>query len=164
MKKILLILILILFTAAFFGCSAPETNSVQMGNPWTTHSSLKEAEKAVGFPLGLPETVADTCRAEEFRDMNGELLEVVYIDGSRTVTLRKAKGTGQDISGDYTQYDTTQTESHYGIEVTIQYYRDGENASVLVLFSRDGFSYSLSAPDGFSGDSFDDFLRAAAEE
>ena len=164
MKRILLFLIFVLFTTTFLGCSPPEDNPVQIGNPWIDYETLKHAEKAVGFSFGIPETIADTYHAEEFRVMNHELLEVVYYDEISEVTVRKTKGENQDISGDYTLYETEQTETLYEMEITLKHNREDQNNAVLVIFSHDGYSYSLYAPKGFWGDSFDSFIRAVSQK
>ena len=51
----------------------------QIGNPWTTWSSIEEAENVVNFEFGLPEVVAERYVAEEIQTMNNELIEVVYL-------------------------------------------------------------------------------------
>lgn len=158
MKKFLLFLILFLLAITLLGCSAQEEEFVQMGNPWIDYDSLKEAEKAAGFSLGLPENIADIYTAEEFRVMNGELLEVIYYDDIREdITVRKAKGEDRDISGVYLEFDAVTENELNGINVT--YLRSGDIC--LMLFSRDGYSYSIYARDGYKGISPDGFFLAA---
>ena len=96
-----LILALAVLTAGCTSKSAQEQEYVTIGNPWSEWTSLKEAEHAAGFPLHLPETIADTYTALHYRTMDGDmkLLEVVYSDSEDEVTIRKAKGEDQDISG-----------------------------------------------------------------
>lgn len=162
MKKIGMILGLLALLLA--GCAAETTGvtetaeAVQLANPWVDHATLAEAEAAVGFSLGLSETVAGSYAAEKFRVMNGQLLEVVYRDAEFEVTVRKMAGEGQDISGVYTAYDVVQEIEFDGGMCTVKYSKDSAEPSWLHLISMDGYSYSLYAPNGYWGDSNADFL------
>ena len=143
MKKILLIICTLFIFSSLFGCQKEEEkeNLVQMGNPWTDHAALKDAESAVGFPLEIPETIG-AYTAEVFRVLNGELLEVRYINGDSEVTVRKQAGEGQDISGDYTQYPTVSLTDADGYSVEAR--TDGTVTSAII--STGGYSYSVYAP------------------
>lgn len=153
MKKILSLLLIGILLLS--GCGKTEKQpSIQMGNPWSDHKTLAEAENAVGFSLELPETVADTYQAAVFRTLNGQLLEVVYADGDYEVTVRKQIGEGQDISGDYNDYPNV-TKTHMGVGTLIT---KNDGTACLTLIYHDGYSYSLSAPNGYWGDSMEDFI------
>lgn len=142
------------------GCStAKKQNNVQMANPWSDHDSLSQAETAVGFSLEMPETVGGVYKATLFRTLSGQLLEVVYTDGDYKVTVRKQEGEGQDISGDYTDYRTIHETVYDDGTVTAK--TDG--TAVLMLIDHGGYSYSLYAPNGYPGDSAEDFRIAIFE-
>ncbi|MBR4079774.1 MAG: hypothetical protein IKK29_06140 [Christensenellaceae bacterium] len=105
----------------------------------------------------MPTEITGGFIAEEFRVMNNELLEVVYRDGDYEVTVRKALGEDQDISGLYAEFgseDETEREGAKFISKSID-----EHGS-LTLVSYKGYSYSLYAPNGFWGDSAEDFIIA----
>ena len=136
----------------------PQNQTAAIGNPWSDWDSLEEAETAVGFYLDLPEVISDRYTAAVFRTMNNELLEVIYCDGETEVRVRKQKGEGKDISGDYNQYDTC-TEESYGEATVITYRNSGGNA-VKQRISAQGYSWSLTAPEGYWGDSCQDFVNA----
>ena len=157
MKKIWLVLLAC--TLLLGGCGKEEQQPVQMGNPWTDHETLTQAEEAVGFSLELPETIADSYQAKIFRTLSGQLLEVIYIDGDYEVTIRKQAGENQDISGDYTDYPNT-TETHMGVGTVIE---KNDGTAFLTLIYHDGYSYALSAPNGYWGDSAQDFILAILE-
>lgn len=157
MKKALLLLIVC--SLFLCGCGVKEQSPVQIGNPWTDHETLAQAEEAVGFSLELPETIADSYQAEAFRTLNGQLLEVIYIDDDYEVTIRKQAGVNQDISGDYTDYPNT-TETHMGVGTVIE---KNDGTAFLTLIYHDGYSYALSAPNGYWGDSAQDFILAILE-
>ena len=136
--------------------SDPSTEaSTQIANPWKDYASLEEAEAACGMTFPMPETVADSYVAESFRVMNGQLLEVRYRDGEFPVTIRMQAGEGQDLSGVYGEFENEKTYETGGA-VIIEKYIDG---GVLQLIFKDGYSYSLYAPNHYWGDSNIEFLQ-----
>lgn len=159
MKKILLFCLILLVLTS--GCGRQEKQTVSIANPWSDWDTLAEAEAAVGFPFGFPTEIGDAYTAEAFRTMNGELLEVIYSCGDSQVRVRKQKGEDQDISGDYTQYDTCTRETVEGAGVA-EYRDSGSNATKL-LISCKGYSWSVTAPDGFRGASGADFVDPIPE-
>ena len=145
-KTISGILVCLLVCAIFVGCKKqPTAQYVGMANPWTDWSSLDEAEAAVGFSFGLPEVIADSYTAANFRTMNKELLEIIYRDADSQICIRKQKGEDQDISGDYNEYDTC-TEENIGSCKIIRY-RDSQSGAVKQLISYAGYSWSLVTTD-----------------
>ena len=164
MKKLIsIILICLIIPAAFVGCgnNAPEpeyNTTVAIGNPWQEWTSIAEAEDAVGFPFGLPHVIADSYKAAEFRTMNKELIEIVYRSDELEVCVRKRADEGEDISGDYNQYESC-TETQQGGAAITTYHNTGNNATKQ-LISCNGYAWSLVAEKGFAGDSANDFLNA----
>ena len=157
MKKIISIILLCMMISAFFaGCAEEPSQMVAIGNPWSDWDSMEEAESAVGFSFGLPNVIADSYEAVSFRTMNNELLEITYSYGEFEVCVRKQAGEGQDISGDYTEYETCTETNCNGVTVT-SYQNSGNPATRLVL-SDEGYSWSLVAPNGYRNDSNQDFL------
>lgn len=163
MKRIVTIIICLTVLLGLIGCGAPtaekpeETHTVRIANPWSSWSSVAEAEAAVGFSFGLPDVIAECYHAESFRTMNGELMEVVYRCGDFTVCVRKQKGEGQDISGDYNIYETcTETNCDSGRIIT---YRNSNNSAVKQIISYQGYSWSLVADYGYWEDSNETFIH-----
>ena len=168
MKKIGLIIVLcFVATNIFVGCgdqtseSKQISQSVAIANPWTDWTTMEEAEAAVGFTFGLPEVIADNFTASAFRTMSNELLEVIYHYNEFEIRVRKQIGEGQDISGDYNQYDICTEESIAG--GTITYYHNSGNNAVKQLISYNGYSWSLVAPNGYGADSDWNFASAISE-
>ena len=168
MKRLITILVCMVFPLLFVGCGMTKVEekevaqTTQIGNPWSSWSSVAEAEQTVGFTFGLPEVIADTYVAEDIRTMNKELIEVIYRDGDCEVRIRKQNGEGQDISGDYNQYDSCTEETIDG--ATIISYSNSNNNSVKQLVSYNGFSWSLVAADGYWGDSNWDLVSGILEQ
>ena len=105
--------------------------------------------------------IADSFRAEKFRVMNGELLEVIYRDGNDCeVRIRKRAGEGVDISGNYNRYPKVTEEAIANGKGSVTYKTDGTGCQILV--SCGGYSWSLYAPDGFSGDSAENLVNCIA--
>ena len=165
-KAVSIILLCLIISAIYAGCGkqVPEQTSqtTAIGNPWTDWDSMEKAEAAVGFPFGLPEIIADSYHAVSIRTLNNELIEVTYRDGSFEVCVRKQKGEGQDISGDYNKYDVS-TESNYN-DGTITNYHNTSNNAVKQIISCNGYSWSLVAPNGCWGDSNQDFVSKIWEQ
>ena len=166
MKRILLPLLLSACLLA--GCGARQASSgetaqtagtVQIANPWTAYETLADAESAAGLALGVPETV-EPYRAESFRVMNGQLLEVIYRGGESEVTVRVVSGEGQDISGVYNTYETVTETERSGGSVT----EKTDGTEVLLLVSHGGRSWSLFAPSGFADDAAEAFLSSIFQE
>lgn len=166
-KRTILILVILIFTTVLASCGnqgvQPENNAdaeTQLANPWTDWESLAEAEATVGFSFGLPETISSSYKAESFRTMNDELIEVTYRDDDYEVVVRKAKShskLGEDISGDYNNYEKVEQRNRFGAN-TVHYYN--ENDAMKTLITYEGYSWSLVAPKGYWGDSSSDFFAA----
>ena len=167
-KSIGFLLICLILFAVCVGCGKQMAEQEQtspmvaIGNPWSDWDSIEEAEAVVGFSFGLPEVIADSYTAVSIRTLNKELIEVVYRDESFEVRVRKQKGEGQDISGDYNKYETCTEENYNG--GTITNYRNSTNDAVKQLISYKGYSGSLVAPNGCWGDSNWDFVSKIWEQ
>lgn len=116
-----------------------ETNaSLGLANPWSDYATAELAFDAAGFELTFTDTNG-IYTATNYRAMAGEMLEFIYTDGQKELTIRKAPGS-EDISGDYTDYSEVGTETVGDITVTVK----GQNGSVKVCIWTDGdYSYSL---------------------
>ena len=164
-KAVSMILMCLLIITVCVGCGnqmAEKKQTTTIANPWSDWDSIEEAESKVGFSFGLPERIADSYDAVNIRTMNTELIEVVYLYEDFEVCVRKQKGEGQDISGDYNKYDTfTETSQNGG---TVINYHNATNNAVKQIVSYKGYSWSLAAPNGYWGDSNADFLRIIWEQ
>ena len=153
-KNALMILFCCMISAIFVGCGnqaaaqAQTSQTTMIGNPWSDWDSIEEAESVIGFSFGLPEVIADSYTAVSIRTLNDELIEVVYRNEADEVCIRKQKGEGQDISGDYNEYETcTEVNRDGGIMTD---YRNSNDPAVKQLISYKGYSWSLVAPNGCS--------------
>lgn len=160
MKKFFPVILVLSILLA--GCSAaPQPTEapapqLQIGNPWKSYESMLEAETASGLDFPLPEQIGDVYAAESFRVMNASLMEVTYRDlnSDSKVTVRMQSGADDDISGVYEDPDSIEVLQINGASVTVKL----KGQSCLYLISKDGYSFSLYAPNNFQGESADEFL------
>ena len=161
MRKFAVIIILCLALPFFlFGCgkehaTPEETGNTMIANPWKSHANLKDAENAVGFALGLSQNI-EGFSAVSFRTMNDVLLELNYQKDEMEVCVRKQLGEGQDISGDYTNYEIINETSADGAKISE--YSSAEHSSTKIIISYEGYSWSLVASNGFGENYSGEFL------
>ena len=72
------------------------------------------------------------------------LLEVIFKNGEESITFRKAKG-NEDISGDYTLYDSETKVRINGRDVTL---KGSDACYTLAIWTDADSSYSLSLSHG----------------
>ena len=119
-------------------------DAVQIPNPFTDHTTLEDAVKAVEFDLAVPEKVNGSPR-QGIQTMDG-MIQVFYGGEDDSVCIRKAPG-GGDISGDYNVYPQVKTTNVNGFVVTMK----GEDGLVhLAIWTGGGYTYSISARTGIS--------------
>lgn len=158
MKKNIAFLFVLLLLLAGCGTSGEPmetTEAVQLANPWVSYGTLAEAEEAVGFSFSLPEEI-ETFRAETFRVMNGQLLEVGYRDGDFEVIVRKQSGEGQDISGVYETFEKEIAYETGECYIIGRFFGEGE---ILDLIDSGGYSWSVYAPGGYPKECHGGFLN-----
>ncbi len=116
-------------------------------NPMEQVITTGEAEELTGYPLTVPESFMESRKTELFV-YNGQMTEVNYVDrkGEIVLTVRKAPG-DEDISGNYNEYDKTDRIEAGGTVYTLK----GNKGMInLVLFTRDGYSYSVDCAPGMT--------------
>ena len=119
-------------------------DSSQIPNLMTSHDSLAELAKAVGFDIKAP-TVPAGYEADAYIDISGELAEVFYAKGDDTLVYRVSRGEG-DNSGDYNTYSNKKTVDVNGVSVELR----GNDKVNVATWSNGGFAYSVSAKQGIS--------------
>ena len=163
MKKMIPIVLCLVLAILLAGCGSAKTNkeessqTTKIGNPWSSWSSIAEAEETVGFSFGLPEVIDDIYVAQEVRTLSSELIEVIYHEGDSEFRIRKQKGEDQDISGDYNNYEFCSEQTQNGSIVT-SCHNSNDNA-VKQLVSYEGYSWSFVSADGWWGEANQDFLQ-----
>lgn len=120
-------------------------SAVQLPSPFTSHTTLAEAAKVVGFELTVPEKAGGSPR-RDIETMSGEMIQVFYGNDENEICVRKEAGSG-DISGDYNQYAQSKTVEVNGFSVTMR----GENGLVMVaIWENSGYTYAVTSGAGMS--------------
>jgi hypothetical protein len=113
-------------------------------SPIVNTKGVEEVKKAVPFKLLIPRKLPTGYKMDNSSVISGELAQIIYSDGSKTITYRAAKGV-EDVSGDYTSYKESDVVKIGDIKVTLK----GSNSSIyLATWIKDGCSYSLSFSTG----------------
>lgn len=131
--------------------AASVEEAVQIPNPWTECSDMKEAEENTGFSFVIPDAI-EGYTITYIQNMDKELIEVIYEKTEDTkesevedssIHLRKGTGT-EDISGDCNTYSESNQVAIESYHVTMK----GNNDSVsLATWTDGGFSYAVSVPE-----------------
>ncbi len=107
-------------------------------------SSAEELSELVGFEVGDVQGLPFEPAEAVYTAWWGEMAEIRYRSGEAEAVFRKSAGTG-DISGDFNSYDTVRELTAGDITATLK----GDSGTyLLAVWSRDGFSYSLSISSG----------------
>lgn len=161
MKKHLVFLLILSMVLSLSACGSgsSESQSAQIANPWRSYTSLEEAQVAAGLPFPIPETLADSWKADSFRVMSDTLLEVTYHSGEYEVAVRMQAGEGQDLSGVHHEFENTTDFIENGASGVTKW----DDTGVLSLINCNGYSYSLYAPKGYPGDAAADFMSYICE-
>ncbi len=126
--------------------AAPTETSVQMQipNPFVPCETLEDAEQLAGFSLSLPETLPDWVTETAIQATQTGMIEIVYRGADNELRIRKATGT-EDISGDYSDYETAEEVSVGNLKVQMR----GSGDKYSLAFWNDGtYSFSVSVTDG----------------
>ena len=128
----------------FLGQEPADPDPVVISSGVQQYESRQALSEAVGFAVedaaGLPFTPDRT----DYAAMDG-IAEITYTKGEQSVSWRKAKGEGQDVSGDYQEYDDIRSLKIDGAEVTV---KGSGGVHYLAVWSGGGYSCALAAADG----------------
>ena len=126
----------------------PTTPDETVYTPWgsVTYDSGAALSAAVGFDIAdlpnLPFVPTETV----YQKYDGDLAEIMYSDGSQTLSYRISKGS-EDNSGDYNEYETTYTKTINGFSMTLE----GNGTLIYkAVYQQGGYSYSITASKGLT--------------
>lgn len=110
-----------------------------MPNPFTDHSSLRQAEKTAGYKIKLPKSIAGSDR-RVYRT-GADILEVIYYKGDTEVArVRKSRGC-HDVSGDYNSYHQIERQTMATGFVEL---KGNDGKYTLANCVENGYSYAVS--------------------
>ena len=139
--------ILILFISTNWN-KAPDDTLQHVGSPIVTHQGIKDLKASVPFEVAVPGKLPDGYLVEETSAIQSFLAQIIYSDGDNKITYRTAEGS-EDISGDYTVYDTNEIVTIGDLEAT---FKGNGDLIYLAIWSNDSYSYALSFTKGFDKD------------
>ena len=150
MKKLFVMILaaMMIFSAVACGKTADkkeEATGTQIPNPFVNYDSIEEAAKAAGFDITVPDKV-DGYDGKEIQVMNGEMIQIIFVNGEARLFVRKAAG-NDDISGDYNNYAETKTVDIGGSTVTMK----GDDGAVqLAIWTNNGYTYAVMSDEAMT--------------
>lgn len=170
-KKIILTLVLCALTAlSLAACAgtntengeAADSGEILGADPSTwgpaEHESLEEAENAAGIELELPQEISGAKPTLYLTWYESEYIEAVYTDGEGEEAARVRKAAGdEDISGDYNDYEETNTAELDGITVT---FKGDSEKIMLAVWQNGGYTYAVSVSAGTARSDMEALVRA----
>ena len=122
----------------------PPGSGVQAVPDMVETSSAEELSELVGFEVTDVKELPFEPTEAIYTAFWGEMAEIRYRNGEAEAVFRKSAGT-DDISGDFNSYDTVQELTAGDITATL---KGNSGTYLLAVWSKDGFSYSLSISPG----------------
>lgn len=149
MKKLMALTLSLIMICTLAACAGGDKSSEvskaeskvggeELANPFVECSSLEMACEVAGFSMTAPDAIEAEYALNAIRAVEGTMIEVEYIKGTETFTLRK--GTGEDdISGVYNEYSEEDVITLDEMKIEIK----GENDLVSVAtWQQEGYSFS----------------------
>lgn len=156
LKRLFAVLLALLTLCACQGGEPDFTETVMVVNPFSTHDTLAEAEKAADITLTLPEDLAN-CENIVYRAANNDdlqLIEVICELNEGKVCIRKGVSE-EDISGVYNTYSVCTEYCGDDFNFTVHGY---ENKDHLATWSLDEYRYSIYAEQGMESGTLQDWV------
>jgi hypothetical protein len=120
--------------------------NIGVTNPFEYYGNIGELKGALPFEFKTPGKIPPEYKIEGISVIAGKTAQIIYSDGTDTVTFRAASG-NEDISGDYSEYSVILTEKVSDTEVT---FKGNDEMIFLAVWQDDSCSYSLSFSGGTS--------------
>lgn len=122
--------------------TAGSMDAAQLANPFVNYDTLEDAAAVTGFDFAVPASV-DGYTDRNIQVMNGEMLQVAFVnDSGEMLILRKAAGS-DDISGDYIVYAETKTVTlPNGAEAEL---RGGDDGFRSAVWTANGYAYAVNS-------------------
>lgn len=115
--------LLLALAAAAVLCACGGQPEAEAANPITEYATPAEAHKAIGLKTMLPEYVPGGYQLQSSITIAGEIVQVAYQnEEGNEISLRAAKDSDEDITGDYTayRYEDTLEAQLIGSYVTVK--------------------------------------------
>lgn len=114
---------------------------VEIPNPLKECGTLQEAEELVDFKANILTKIPDGYVQDSIYVIGDDIIQVIYLNEDSEICFRQAKGE-DDISGDYNEYNETNTINVNGVDITTK----GNNGKVnLAIWAKDGYTFAISS-------------------
>lgn len=111
-------------------------------NPYAEIEDLSEITKLTGQSFKYPNYMPDGFVRDNISLIFGSLVQIIYSNGGENKITYRTEQTIEDISGDYNEYETEETDEINGLSITLK----GDGSKYYTAIWNDGeFSYALSA-------------------
>lgn len=111
-------------------------------NPYAEIEDFSEITKLTGQSFKYPNYMPDGFIRNNISLIFGSLVQIIYSNGEENKITYRTEQTADDISGDYNEYETEETEEINGLSITLK----GDGGKYYTAIWNDGiFSYALSA-------------------
>lgn len=118
--------------------------NTELPNPITEYKTLEELNAALNFELKLPRITG--YKANGYRDYLKTVAEITFVKNDKEIDYRMSVGT-ENNSGVFTQFEEVKNVTLNGTPVI---FNKIGNTVQLITWTKDNFSYSVSAPSGLS--------------
>lgn len=117
-------------------------------NPSADAESFSDVREQLGYDFKVPHYLPEGYKLDTVSFMFGSLVQISYLSENDEIVYRTEK-TDADISGDYTVYNTVETETINGIDTTLK----GSDGVFYGAVWNDGdMAYSLNSTNGLDKD------------
>lgn len=116
----------------------------ELPNPITEYKTFEELNTALSFDVKLPRITG--YKANSYRDYTKTLAEITFVKNDKEIDYRMSVGT-ENNSGVFTQFEEVKNVTLNGTPVI---FSKSDNMVQLITWTKDNFSYSVSAPSGLT--------------
>lgn len=125
-------------------------------NPIEEFTTIDEAQKVLNFKIIVPKKVPAQFKMESINTISRSAIGIGYSNGEDKILFRMGQGI-EDVSGDYTQYESINKEEINGVSINLS----GNNKLVnLATWTVDNMSYSIMTDKGMTKESILEMVKS----
>lgn len=110
-------------------------------NPIKNFNTLADLESAISFTIAQPKSFVQSDYTASYSTIDGKVAQIRYLkDGNEFASYRVSKERTGDISGVYTELNTTQTIKTSNFDANI---RGNSSGFSVATWEKDGYTHSL---------------------
>lgn len=136
-----LLLLLTPWTGKNIETTPEPTPPAQLVSPLKEFPDLKTLANELSFSFSLPAVLPDGYELKSCYLLNQSIIQLIYENDGSSLTYRTAVTESEDISGDFRIYTSELKEKRPWGSLLL---KGSDSTWSLLLWSRDGYSYSVS--------------------